>query len=352
MGIHRVKFCWDVEIESPRPVYVITPSKDNINLDFKAIQNLKDSKAFLIINEDIELVKWYDIRDTINSLLKDVPYENVVILALNVGFNLKYNSFLKDDCPYKVFHKNLLYSHFDRLFSKSSQKVNKHFTCLMGTDRYVRRYILYLLKKGNLLSFGHVSHNRIPRQQIDDSLFINTLKTKMGNTFEDYLKHSTDIITFQDDNENVRDWGDELSIYEYQSCISLVCETAVSIGSIAITEKTLKPILLKKPFLVVAEPYFLKYLRYIGFKTFNSIFDESYDNILCPVTRCEKVYKQLEDFCKLSLNDAIDATTKMKYITDYNYDYFYNHLNKTSDIKNKLETYFWKVHKGEINGRN
>jgi len=342
------------ELEFSKPIYIIIPSQNKISLTSTQLDELKNSEAFLIINEQYETVKWENIKNIVIPLLKDVPIENVVIVSLVAGFNLKNNSFIKDDCPYKIFHKNIFYdSYYDNFYNTDTEpkQILKHYACLMGNDKISRRYIFYMLKKGNLLPFGYVSHHRYQRpNSIDDNMFLTTLKSKIKD-FDDFLRESEETVSLQDP-AGWRHWVDKPDIYNEQSCISLTCESVLGVGGVSVTEKTLRSIIFKKPFLLVAEPYVLKYLKHLGFKTFSDVFDESYDNILCPVIRCQKVYQQLESFCKLSLNEAIDLTEKLRYITDYNYDYYFNHFDGTFKFKEKIESYFLKVHKGELNGRN
>lgn len=46
------------------------------------------------------------------------------------------------------------------------------------------------------------------------------------------------------------------------------------------TEKIVKTLIAGMPFVVVASPFFLKNIRHLGFKTFDSLWDESYDSII------------------------------------------------------------------------
>jgi len=341
------------EIESPKPVYIIIPSQNKISLTSTQLDELKNSEAFLIINESDEIVRWENIKNIIIPLLKDVPIENVVIISVVAGFNLKNNCFIRDDCPYKIFYKNVYYnSYYDEFYNTQTnlKEILKHYSCLMGSDRLYRRYVFYLLKKSNLLPFGFVSHNRVQDKSVDDKNFLDALKSKISD-FDNFLKKSNDILTLPE-MLNFRKEAGQPNNFEEQSCISLVSETVIGVGGVTITEKTVRTIIMKKPFLLLTSPFALKFLKYLGFKTFSDVFDESYDNILCPVTRFQKVIEQLEAFCKLSLNEAIDLTEKLRYITDYNYDYYFNHFDGTLKFKEKIESYFLKVHKGELNGRN
>lgn len=65
----------------------------------------------------------------------------------------------------------------------------------------------------------------------------------------------------------------------YRDCwIELVPETLWDHGWF-ITEKTIKPMATRTPFLVLSCPGYLRYLRSRGFKTFGDVWDESYDDI-------------------------------------------------------------------------
>ena len=61
------------------------------------------------------------------------------------------------------------------------------------------------------------------------------------------------------------------------SFLSLVAETLWDTDEPFWSEKTLKPILLLRPFILLSTPGTLKLLRKLGFKTFGKFWDESYD---------------------------------------------------------------------------
>lgn len=61
---------------------------------------------------------------------------------------------------------------------------------------------------------------------------------------------------------------------------NLVVETDIDEhDSFFMTEKTIKCLITGMPFVVVATPYFLKHLRGLGFQTYDSLWNEDYDNI-------------------------------------------------------------------------
>jgi len=74
------------------------------------------------------------------------------------------------------------------------------------------------------------------------------------------------------------------------SQLEIVCETDSQTDEVFYpTEKIYKPISAGHPFIVLAPRHFLRSLRARGFKTFNKIFDESYDELADPNDRMDKI---------------------------------------------------------------
>lgn len=83
------------------------------------------------------------------------------------------------------------------------------------------------------------------------------------------------------------------------------------------TEKTAKPIGTKTPFLMLSTPGYLKYLHNLGFQTFGSLIDESYDQIVNVDDRTTALLNQLE---YISKNGAKDFYHASQSILDHNHN--------------------------------
>jgi hypothetical protein len=70
--------------------------------------------------------------------------------------------------------------------------------------------------------------------------------------------------------------------YYDQFCIELVCETYTIGDTFFPTEKTVRPIMAGKPILVYGPKNYLANLRNLGFQTWSSCWDESYDQYEGP----------------------------------------------------------------------
>jgi len=91
-----------------------------------------------------------------------------------------------------------------------------------------------------------------------------------------------------------------------------------------LTEKTFKAIALEMPFVLVAPSGSLAYLREYGFKTFEGIFDESYDTETDDIRRIEKVTDLLKHLNNLSVAERQQIHQACLPIVEYNYHHFYS----------------------------
>ncbi len=110
-----------------------------------------------------------------------------------------------------------------------------------------------------------------------------------------------------------------LNIYN-QTAYSLVCETNCDNDSVFFTEKTVKPILARRLFVMVANRYSLAMLRDLGFQTFGSIIDESYDEIEHYPDRQLAAMEQLRWLCSQPQEQIL---AKCRPIVDHNFNLMY-----------------------------
>lgn len=105
----------------------------------------------------------------------------------------------------------------------------------------------------------------------------------------------------------------------------LVTETVFYHNKLHLTEKIFKPIVARRPFILVAAPGNLAYLKSYGFRTFDRWIDESYDQIQDPDLRLQHIVAQL---AKFSPADIPELLTDMQSVLDYNYQHFYGDFKR------------------------
>lgn len=109
-----------------------------------------------------------------------------------------------------------------------------------------------------------------------------------------------------------------------ESLAYVITETVATGRRHHLTEKTFKPICLGMPFVIVSTAGSLAYLRSYGFKTFDGIWDESYDLELDDAARLVKIADLLKNLDSLSCKQKQNLFDAAIPIIKHNYDHFYN----------------------------
>ena len=117
-----------------------------------------------------------------------------------------------------------------------------------------------------------------------------------------------------------------LSLFEQsaESLLYVVTETVATEQRQHLTEKIFKPICLNMPFVVVGTAGSLDYLKRYGFRTFDHIWDESYDTELDDVRRIEKIGQLLKELDQLSLQEKQQIFRQASAVAQHNFDHFYS----------------------------
>ncbi len=193
------------------------------------------------------------------------------------------------------------------------------------------KYDVELQEDKTVLSYGDIEFTRAVEQ---------TDTPKLVNNFADFFKktHLT-LVTetlYTMDNE----FNDCSSrIPHYNGCTALmdwdkftnrmicpVCDsqkvpvdTWVQYYHVGfITEKTFRQFLNGHPMLWIAPPYTIKMLKHLGFKTFDTVWEEDYDEIIDPRKRLARVITILEDLCDKDNAEWYVINSKLKPILEHN----------------------------------
>ena len=104
----------------------------------------------------------------------------------------------------------------------------------------------------------------------------------------------------------------------------VVLETLFDDNRIQLTEKILRPVACGHPFILASTPGSLAYLRDYGFKTFDGIVDESYDNEPDPVARLNLIVAVMKTVTEWTPEQQLLNQVKIKEITNYNKQHFFS----------------------------
>jgi hypothetical protein len=109
-----------------------------------------------------------------------------------------------------------------------------------------------------------------------------------------------------------------------QTGMEIVLETLFDDSRWHLTEKALRPIACGKPFMLVATPGSLEYLRSYGFETFGDFIDESYDLETDPVARLTAVIQEMSRIAAMSPADKIVLWNQLHKIAGRNQQRFFS----------------------------
>ncbi len=84
------------------------------------------------------------------------------------------------------------------------------------------------------------------------------------------------------------------------------------------SEKFARAVLCKKPFIVMAPKHYLKYLKQMGFKTFNNWWSESYDDLEVK-DRYFAILQLIDQIALLTINQLEELNSEMSSVTEHNY---------------------------------
>lgn len=258
------------------------------------------------------------IQDKFNNLLKQGRIKD--------NFKVKAFTYFKNTLWFHNYSKNI-----DEVFKLSLENnKNKKEFHFLNFNRVTKRHRVcifgelmtnpYLTDKF-ITSLGHnVSISSVDYVYEVDSVLKDSHKGKQRlleffktyNPANHYTYDETDLENNKAANLNVDAHN--------KSFVNVVTESSYDDNFIFFTEKTFKPIYCAQPFILIGNPYSLKKLRELGFRTFSQWWDESYDEEIDFTKRFEKIIRVMEDISTWSLDKCLNVTKQMEEIFIHNFD--------------------------------
>ena len=177
------------------------------------------------------------------------------------------------------------------LTKRNSSTTLRKFACLNFTPRWPRWAFGLFLCRGGYIPDGFFSFpgRSSSKASVEGSIadILPPLRTRelLISVIDLFLSGSPYIV-----DTDVRCGPSPLFVFPEEvasnSLLHIVTETEMSSGEVLrVTEKMLKPIVALQPFIIVGNPRSLEIMRNMGFKTFDHVFDESYDQIYHYIDR-------------------------------------------------------------------
>ena len=270
--------------------------------DFEVLRRLIDAGDILVLDMTAEgppcLPRWVEI---LNAGLADlgIPPSQVLLVTQNIAFSdaarneglrattTTAHYYLKrsSDIVAELYGTEAaMLDYMGSLLARRVQSQDaRKYVCLNYTPRWPRwATVLSLFCNGHLNS-GYVSFPGVSNRKLQVEAPEAYGMPKIANR-ERYLAQVPEllvrcplIVDVDDGSWPAPDFVFPTRAFE-NSFLHIVTETEMSEGSVLrVTEKILKPVVGLQPFLVVGNPGALRLMRDLGFRTFGTIFDESYD---------------------------------------------------------------------------
>jgi hypothetical protein len=227
-------------------------------------------------------------------------------------------------------------------FSKNVKKTFLIYNRAWEGTREYRLKFIDLLIENNLLDCCKTNFTPYDNKLHYNHYIFNNPNWQPVHKLEQYLEPTTATSNSSADFD-VNDYNNT----EFE----IVLETLFDDTRQQLTEKILRPIACKQPFILASTAGSLKYLQHYGFKTFGDIIDESYDTIHDPVERMKSIIKTMRDIASWSSEYKTTQIKKIKQITEYNHlhffsDYFFNTV--VSELKINLFNAFEYIENNNI----
>lgn len=232
--------------------------------------------------------------------------------------------------PYVYNNYHFVMTHMVNCSKKILKPTNRPFFAdvLLGTIKPHRKLFFELMRQNNMLEGSIINLFGVYK-----SKFLNLVKDPQ-QAIIDHVQKKESPETTKLLNNNFASQHISETIME-NSWVSVVGETfPYENGCFFVTEKTAKPLMAGRPFIMLGGANYLKQLRQLGFKTFSPVIDESYDEIPDLETR---VVSAFNSFKKLATQDPSEITQKLLPILQHNQEIMYKKSTLTRSARNFLD---------------
>jgi hypothetical protein len=114
------------------------------------------------------------------------------------------------------------------------------------------------------------------------------------------------------------DFSNDLNLQYRHIFVDLIVEATLAGNSFCPSEKVARAILCKKPFIAMAPAFYLRYLKQMGFKTFDEVWSEDYDDLELK-NRYFAILKIIDKLGNLSTEQLLELNNKLQPIVEHNY---------------------------------
>ena len=304
------------------------------------MQRIKNKELFLVVDNGLE--PFLRSADGIyhNLVIKEnIPAEQIIIMS-SVPTMIDHVKRLARELQqpeikvewFSLFEWSLrdYVLHSNHLLPQTLERknYNKKFINFNRRWRLHRPLLVMILRDRDLIKHGYVSLG-------ESDLPGGNWERKISE-LQRYYKDAPQILEIINRNHDIVDmpnlYLDTIDLVTNRaeqtdstnSYFSVITETTYHTdsghdGVPFLSEKVFKAVAMKHPFILVTAPNTLQYLKKLGYKTFSSIIDESYDTELNDAARIIKIANEIQRLCNLSETELNLFLESARQICSYNH---------------------------------
>ena len=340
------------EIQNRNHLYVINVYSysffaDNLDIGFNCVSenylnDIREGKSKIVMlflyegysgskgNYDLEIIeKWrVDANLPINSIyyVSGNLLCKQIVEEKNLGYQGRPIQYFE---PWNKYNENTIID-----FKPVNQK-NLYLTYNRNPRHHRVQLILNLLK-----------HNIFDRGLISLSELVYKTPEDANVEHVDFLKNNAPFV-ISEGCDLFFNMCCNITKEDYEKTfISMVTETLVDEGTLFISEKVWKPIMVGHPFIVYGNLGTLKFLKSMGYRTFDKWISEEYDNEPDSGKRCNMITDELVKLSTKTVEELKLIRSEMNEVCDYNqkwYKKLYNEKYGGVDINGDLTKIFEEV---------
>jgi len=325
----------------------------NFELLYEKLNSLKKdyfdpADKIIILHTDTEyFYQGNRLGFTLHNLLTcwrdlDIPFHVMVIYANQSTLELAVEPFIVDqrDRPViipVVVNKDSWHEITSIPPFEIYKNIQQNAFCLMGAERQHRIKFFQYLSKHNLFDHIKVNYKSNIYQDSEKLKFDQQQKNKLyftdklSNLIQTYPHRINETCFSQSCYKDIvdlnlfgtyprQDLQGQVNDFYNNFFLEVVLETVFDYPHVFVSEKTLKPLLFKTPFVLFGATGTLEYLKKNGFKTFDNFWDESYDLETDPHLRFLKCCKLVHDIVIKPTNELKTMYQEMSTILEHNHN--------------------------------
>ena len=318
-------------------------------IEHEHLQKLKNREIFPLVCMISE--SWTLLQLNPNRIFKNSPYFNIINQLVKYGIReedvvwLICNKYQPIDARAKA--KFIHVDHFleqQRVtlteFMPLTNIKHKFVSLARGTPKHHRFGMTYMLYITDLFKHGAIScrdyenFRYMESPQLTDQ-YLQRFKEFDNEAFEKFksilpMVMPEPSVRLEGDDPGPspinlhQDDRDESHLFKH-TFLNVVNETHQQDDLVFITEKTYRSINYCRPFIINGDKGSLRYLKDMGFMTFNKFWDESYDDEISDHARIVKIIDIVKEITSRTETELLALFQDMLPILEHNYNVLKNY---------------------------